>query len=356
MKQRIIILAVLCGVILMSACAKNKDKDQVETRANSQPKSPNPVVSEQHETTESQFDLGGPCLPRGPFRPLALTGAQEEELRRQGKWDELIAGRKEIVRGDCSVPYRWEKLFMALVDGQRYHEALQVLDEMTRRGHPLPHAVLVRADPGFLAAKEFTQSNHGIQYAAREAENQENLRHAENALLSMTAKDLPPNPYRHDGACPFECCTYRQWKTRAAVQLRESIDSSKIVAEIPAGASVAGLTGEVRLEPEPYAVLEDNGELKAGSVIFFLDNIGEGNINYWYEGELNPGLGLREGLKSNTYENCASNPTSMKGNCSLKKMRPERKFMNEWWVKIRFAGIEGWVLNTGQFDNVDACA
>jgi pentatricopeptide repeat protein len=355
MKQRIMILAALCGLIFASACARNKAKDQIETGSNSQPTSSNPVAGEQHESAESQFDLGGPCLPRGPFRQFALSGVQEEELRRQGKWDELIRGKTAIVRDDCSVPARWEQLFMALVSGRRHHEALQVLNEMTRRGFPLPNAVLERADPGFLAAKEFSESNQGIEYAAREKENQQNLRHAENALSSMAAKDLPPNPYRHDGACPFECCTYRQWRTKAAVQLRKAIDSSKIVAEIPAGASVAGLTGEVRGEPEPYAVLEDNGELKAGSVIFFLDNIGEGYVNYWYQGELNPGLGLPAGLRSYTYEQCDSNGASLKGNCSLKRMRPERKFGNEWWVKIRFAGTEGWALNTGQFDNVDAC-
>jgi hypothetical protein len=41
--------------------------------------------------------------------------------------------------------------------------------------------------------------------------------------------------------------------------------------------------------------------------------------------------------------------------CSLRKLQPEKSFRTEWWVKIRYAGKEGWVLNTGQFDNVDPC-
>ena len=171
----------------------------------------------------------------------------------------------------------------------------------------------------------------------------------------MTDKDLPPNPYRHEGACPFECCTYRQWKTRSAVRLHESIDSPAIVAEVPAGVSVGGLTGEVRVEPQPYAVLEDNGALKAGDLIFFLDNVGEGCVNYWYHGKLNPDLGLNEGLLFYLYDGCQPNTARMKGACSLRKLRPENTFMNDWWGKIRYQGKEGWVLNTGQFDNVDAC-
>jgi hypothetical protein len=90
-------------------------------------------------------------------------------------------------------------------------------------------------------------------------------------------------------------------------------------------------------------------------VIFFLDNIGEGYVNYWYDGKLNPDLGLTEGLRLYTYEDCSSNAARTKGICSLKKLYPERTFKSEWWVKIRFQGKVGWVLNTGQFSNVDAC-
>ena len=243
---------------------------------------------------------------------------------------------------------------MALVNGHHYTEAVQVLNDMATRGFPMPHAVVSKADPSFLASNEFKESAKGIEYAARENEIQRAMRMAENELASMTDKDLPPQSYRHAGACPFEGCTYREWKTRSAIQLQESIDSPKTIAEVPAGVSVLGLTGEVRLEPEPYAVLADNGALKAGDVIFFLDNIGEGHVNYWYHGKLNPELGVGEGLHYYSYENCQSNAARMKAACSLRKLRPGKTFINEWWVKIRFGAKEGWVLNTGQFDNVDA--
>lgn len=302
------------------------------------------------------FDLGGPCHLRGPHRPLALTGRQQVELRRTGNWDALIDGLRQDVRSNCVIAFRWEKLFIALVEGRRYREAVQVLTDMAMRRFPLPHALIAKANPGFLTSEEFKTSEFGIEYAATEISIQRNMQLAAVKLSSMDDKARPPIPYRAKGACPFECCTYRDWTTRSAVQLVESIGSNTIVAEIPEGTRVAGVTGEVWVEPEPYAVLTDNGALKAGDVIFFLDNMGEGQVNYWYNGSLNPPLELGDGLHGYTYENCSANNV-IAGACSLRKLQPEKTFMNEWWVKIRTsAGKEGWVLNKGQFANTDACS
>jgi len=57
------------------------------------------------------------CSCPGVYRRMALTGKQHEDLRRIGNWDALIEGARQDVRSDCSIPYRWEKLFIALVDG-----------------------------------------------------------------------------------------------------------------------------------------------------------------------------------------------------------------------------------------------
>jgi FKBP-type peptidyl-prolyl cis-trans isomerase FkpA len=304
------------------------------------------------------FDLGGPCAlrgQRGQPRPLSLTGKQQEELRRIRNWDALIEGARQNVRSDCSVPYRWETLFFALLDGHRYRDAIQVLTDMAMRRFPLPHAVLAKGDPAFLTSDEFKASESGMEYARTEDANEQNIRLAESRLSSMPAQERPPNPYRAVGACPFECCVYREWTTKSAVQLLESIDSTTIVAEIPANTRVQAVTGEVWVEPQPYVALKDNGFLKAGDVIFFLDYLGEGFVNYWHNGRVNPRAAQRDGLFADTYENCnANNPNPAA--CSLKKLYPERKFSNEWWVKIRTTGgKEGWVLNTGQFANTDAC-
>ena len=100
--------------------------------------------------------------------------------------------------------------------------------------------------------------------------------------------------------------------------------------------------------------LEDLGELKEGGVIFLLDNLGEGHVNYWYNGKLKPELNLDEGLYFYEYENCV--PGAGPRTYSLRKLQPELKYRNDWWVRIHTVdGKGGWVLNEGQFDNMDAC-
>src|SRR5437773_1218518 len=146
--------------------------------------------------------------------------------------------------------------------------------------------------PAFLASVAFRGSTVGSEFSAREKEFDGALRRAEAKLLAMTGQERPPNPYRSQGACPFECCTYRQWKTKTVIQLRESIDSARVVAEVSAGSWIQAITGDVYVEPEPYAALESHGRLNAGDVIFFLDNRGEGFVNYWHDGKLNPDVGL----------------------------------------------------------------
>jgi hypothetical protein len=285
---------------------------------------------------------------------LALTGKQEEDLRKAKNWDAFIEGAKENVRDSCSNAYRWGNLFSVFVDAHRYAEATQVLNEMKTRGFPLPFAVLSKADSAYLSADEFRQSTVGLEFEARSKEITETMKRAEAALASMNKTELPPSLYRSEGSCPFECCTYRMWKTTKPVALLESIRSTKVIATIAAGVSVRALTGEVDVEPEPYVALEDLAALKAGDVIFFLDNLGEGHVNYWYNGKLKPDLGLDDGLLFYSYESCVQNTGP--GSCSIRKLHPEKEYRNEWWVHLRTAsGKEGWVLNTGQFDNMDAC-
>lgn len=308
-----------------------------------------------HNTTT--FSLGGSCHEPPRTRPLALTFKQQEELREAKNWDALVDGAKQDVRNFCSNPYRWQELFTALLDAHRYDEALQVMNQMSVRGFPLPHAFLSRAGPAFLNSTEFKDSSMGAQYAARDAEIKDIMLRAERDLASMSKQDLPPNPYRSVGACPGQCCNHKRWKTDTAVQLRESIDSPKVVAEIPANVTVLALTGEVRGDPEPYVVLEDFGRLKAGDILFFLDDVGEWRVNFWYRGKLNPELGLPDefsGLSLYTDEECYA--SDLKGACSLRRLQPQRKFLKQTWIRLRTSdGKEGWVLHSHQFSYVDKC-
>jgi len=354
MTRSINLLTALC-ILGLAGCTRTED-DAARHESREQPKLP-PQTQQAPVRPPAPFDLGGPCGSPGVSRGLALTGRREEELRKNERWDELIDGAKQDVRSNCSIPFRWQKLFTVLVSGHRYEDAVKVAAETTRRGFPFPHAVLANADAAFLASDAFKLSEIGTAYAIRESEDRQNLRLAEERLSKMEPKYRPANPYRSIGACPFECCTYREWTTKSAVRLQDAIDSGTIIADIPARTRVQASTGEVRVEPRPYAVLANHGVLKAGEVIFFLDNLGEGHVNYWYEGKLNPDLGLDDGLFSYTTKGCNANAASRWGDpCWLHELQPDKTFLNEWWVSIRTSnGKVGWVLNTGQFENADAC-
>lgn len=316
--------------------------------------------------TGRHFDLGGPCEASHTgethqqlverLRRVHLTGAEEEKLRKDRDWLALIEAAKREVRDNCSVPYRWESLFMVLVEAHLYREAIQILEEMEARGFPMPHLSLSKSGAGFLESGEFNATRPGARFAQEESDMQRLLRTADAALKSMPEKDRPPELYKSIGACPFECCTYGEWGTEEAIQLHEAIGSTKIIAEVPAGHRVVALTGEVWLEPEPYVALKENGVLKPGDVIFFLDYEGEGAWNLWFKGSLNPKLAFNDVPHMFLYEECTSNNQGPRA-CSLRKLYPEKKFRYEWWVKVRTPdGKEGWVVNTGQFSNTDSCA
>lgn len=53
-------------------------------------------------------------------------------------------------------------------------------------------------------------------------------------------------PYLDAGACPFECCTYRQWIANKDTVLSKNMsDNSPVAFRIKKGGKVTGLTGVV---------------------------------------------------------------------------------------------------------------
>jgi hypothetical protein len=70
-------------------------------------------------------------------------------------------------------------------------------------------------------------------------------------IFSLTLADsgvaeMPPLPYEHWGACPFECCTYRRWISRADLNAQRYRDNrSPIALRIRKGEVVEAITGLV---------------------------------------------------------------------------------------------------------------
>ena len=76
----------------------------------------------------------------------------------------------------------------------------------------------------------------------------------------------PPHVFVDVGACPFECCTYRQWTTKKSTSLFDRPRGRQVVATLSEGDVVQGMTGEVISTPIAVKADRDIAEtpIKAG--------------------------------------------------------------------------------------------
>lgn len=170
------------------------------------------------------------------------------------------------------------------------------------------------------------------------------------AGANVLAQAKPPSVYVDKGACPFECCTYRDWKTeRATIAYARPSIRSISVGKFKKSSKVVALTGEVRTTPSRFLVTKRHGRYKPGDVLWIYTPQGESFFKVWFKGRM-----YLEGLEyvSSPFErsvpDCTETPRCWG--------RMDRKLRMEWWVQIKSA--EGWVGWTNQpqnFSNMDAC-
>lgn len=147
-------------------------------------------------------------------------------------------------------------------------------------------------------------------------------------------------PYRDVGACPFECCTYRQWTAKKNLVLYKQMSSRSPVAfRIKRGEKVIGMTGVVitgtpgKAEAAKDFTFQSSGvKLKKGETILLLTYMGEGWYRFWHRGKFYEDDGYEPGLE------IKSQPKAV------------------WWVKIKNRkGRIGWTSASEYFDNQDQC-
>jgi hypothetical protein len=161
-----------------------------------------------------------------------------------------------------------------------------------------------------------------------------------SALLAASAgtpqhppakEQAPPSPYIDKGACPFECCTYREWAAKEVIALVDQPNGKKVVAQLHKGEKVQGVTGEVHSTPLRMVATYNtpDGKVKTGDVIYVLHYIGEGAWKAWHNGEL----------------------------VDLENLPDKGPFPHAiWWVQIKTAsGVVGWAISHGNFSNQDSC-
>ena len=89
------------------------------------------------------------------------------------------------------------------------------------------------------------------------------------------------------GACPFDCCVYRTWNTKAdTVVYAEPKRNARIVGLLKAGAAVEAVTGEVHAKPVPFLVKRWHGEHKPGDLLWVSTYFGEGHFRVWWNGTM----------------------------------------------------------------------
>lgn len=167
----------------------------------------------------------------------------------------------------------------------------------------------------------------------------------------------PPQPYVDAGACPFECCTYREWVAVAPIPAyaRER-DTTAVAFTLAAGERFEALTGNVHLDPVGVVVVrrpvvwkegpDSLGRWEPGDTLHVLSYLGEDHFRYWHRGRIVEFFRLW----SLPGEPRAAEPEAV----LLRRPR------EDWWAQVRSArGDSGWLrmrTDGAKVGRKDACS
>lgn len=174
------------------------------------------------------------------------------------------------------------------------------------------------------------------------------------ALLTGTAAVAagPPMPYEDPGACPFECCTYREWDVVKEVAVHRSrSEKSPVSYRLAAMDKVTALTGVVvttrpgvvtvaKAAKMNFTVKTPSGPqgltVPAGGRFYLLHYLGEGYFKIWYEGHV---------FSQEVFD---PDPDGV--------FHTQSRPQDQWWAQLRNAkGQVGWAQVNGAFTNIDGC-
>ena len=166
------------------------------------------------------------------------------------------------------------------------------------------------------------------------------------------SKATPPSPFIDTGACPFECCKYREWVAKKDIQLKDKVDGQIVVGKIISGEKVKALTGEVHTIPNVVETLRDHGKFKKGDLFYLLTYQGEGLYKVWFKDSIgSEEILFLEFTKQYDFKNC--DPSKL--DCWGKIKNPKRE--STWWVKLEKSdGKTGWTSQSKEFLGQDSCS
>jgi hypothetical protein len=162
----------------------------------------------------------------------------------------------------------------------------------------------------------------------------------------LAEENIHPTTYIDEGACPFECCTYREWIVKETADIQISPDmKSQIIGTAVKGDKVDGVTGIVIVDsPGKVEVVKECKSYKKGDIIWVYTYLGEGFYKVWFDGKMY----VEDVYFMSGWAKCTKD-----GTCWGKVIA---KPQSTWWVKIKNkAGIEGWSNKPQNFGNNDSC-
>jgi hypothetical protein len=176
-------------------------------------------------------------------------------------------------------------------------------------------------------------------------------------ISTSEAQEKPQLPYNDWGACPFECCTYREWVAESPIVVfKKRNEKSDVVFRLENGEAVQAVTGVVVtyqlgvtkiVKPIEIGYLPGGQKpmlsLKPDDVVYTLHYAGEGDDVFWYKGK--------------SYRDQIAVPDNGWGDVpNSESVKVLSRPKNVWWVKVRNkAGKTGWTRKTDKFGNQDAC-
>jgi hypothetical protein len=160
-------------------------------------------------------------------------------------------------------------------------------------------------------------------------------------VVSAICAEDHPVFYIDKGACPFECCTYREWRAEKTTRLyAKPKTSSPVVGVAVEGTIVKAQAGEVHTRPGKLIVKRDVAAFRKGDILWVYTYLGEGFFKIWYRGRF-----IEEEVDFDY-----RNPTS--DDWGYFEVLPH----SVWWARLRTSkGIEGWTSHPENFSNKDAC-
>jgi hypothetical protein len=163
------------------------------------------------------------------------------------------------------------------------------------------------------------------------------------------AKDRPA-VYTEQGACPFECCTYREWWAAKPVPVYASASPGAAQLRMLAkGEHVRAITGFVRTQAGEFTVTRNHGRYKAGDTLWVYSYRGEGNFLIWFKGKM-----FDEDLGFSPYG--GSGGTRCQDDAKNCWGHLKADLSNDWWIKLRLQdGRIVWTNKGSDFSNTDKC-